>query len=283
MLARKSCYIACVTTFLMTRIAVPLTLPSSIPSLTQPATPSVSGVGLSILNESQPITCTRKQDWFSPRFNSDDCDSALLYLYMEEMYSVEWREKALEFLDAGATMQTKLQYQVTPMKFTFRRFSPINPFIEKSRHSILYYLRGTTLMLELWLIVLETCTIGIVMTGHFTRVQLPGVGKGERLLSDVGTWEEIWATAESVYNRCGKGVHRPGWSSTGKALTSYLLILKIFRENAADVRVFFAFATGDNNSIGVFFWSTDSQISKTVENERSFLQSGSSNSSVAVS
>ena len=108
-------HIACILMSAMTGIVFSINLPTN-PSLIQSANVS-SGTAL---NQSQPVVCTRKQDWYLPRFNRDDCNGTLLYLYIEEMYSLDWRGKWLEFLDAASAQTTKLQYQITPMKFIFR-------------------------------------------------------------------------------------------------------------------------------------------------------------------
>ena len=74
------------------------------------------------------------------------------------------------------------------------------------------------------------------MTGHLPRSELPGSGKNQRLLSDVGTWEEIYLAAESVYKRCVVGANRPGWISTGKTSFLHLLGLVSLRESPTDSR-----------------------------------------------
>ena len=108
----------------------------------------------------------------------------------------------------------------------------------------------------------ETCTIGVVMVGHLPKSQLPGAWRVQRLLSDVGTWEEVWTTAKLVYQRCVIGGNRPGWTTLGKHSFSLLLDPVSISETPNIENIF---DVGAQGGIGVFFWPTDSWISRAVE------------------
>ena len=95
--------------------ALDLPLPSSLLQTLNSSAPDLS----TALNVSSPNTCTKQPKWSFPQFDQEDCKSALLYMYLEEMDV--GGTKRLEFLDRTAQAKTHLQHQLTPRKYTFRK------------------------------------------------------------------------------------------------------------------------------------------------------------------
>ncbi len=91
---------------------IPLS-PSLLQTLNASAPYSPFGLNLSRSNK-----CTKKYEWSFPQFDNEDCKSALLYMYIQEM--TLGGAKRLEFLDREAKGATHLQKQNTPRKYTFR-------------------------------------------------------------------------------------------------------------------------------------------------------------------
>ena len=157
------------------------------------------------LNSTQAIRCTKKPTWMSPQFNKEDCNSALLYLYMEEMYDLGWMQTSFEFLDKRAAATTDLKKQWMPRKYVFRMFNLHGGEAASSIYGVVTANSTNS----------ESCAIGIAMTGAFPSKELP-YGRRVRLLSDVATWKYVYQSAEAVYRHCVERSDIPGWLSTGK-------------------------------------------------------------------
>lgn len=67
---------------------------------------------------SDPKKCTRNDTWFAPMFEEEDCESALLYLWLDELPT--GGTENMEFLDRRARPRyPNLEIQETPRKYTF--------------------------------------------------------------------------------------------------------------------------------------------------------------------
>ena len=65
--------------------------------------------------------CTEQSTWLSPVYTIEDCKSALLYFYFEELARGDKRR--MEFLDRDTPPITRWRPQRTPRKYTFRKLT----------------------------------------------------------------------------------------------------------------------------------------------------------------
>lgn len=101
------------------------------------------------------------------------------------------------------------------------------------------------------------------MRSYFKPGGLPG-GRSTRWLTDVATWQQVWDTAESVYQRCVEDEKIAGWESTGE---SEISSPSVYHLKSLTSHI------GTRNSIGVFIWSTGSLEDIEVEADNQFSAS----------
>lgn len=172
-------------------LSQPLILPAISQSLNQSSPQNFTSPNLS-----RPQKCTAKDDWFSPRFVEDDCRNALLFLWATELQTGSpYRQ---EFLARGAKKTTRYKAQQTPRKYIY------------SNYVFMRIVFPPTLNFPI-----DTCTLAIVMTNSFRIGDLPG-GYGKGSPTDVATWQDVWETAEFVYQQCVENEDLAGWESTGE-------------------------------------------------------------------
>ena len=101
-------------------------LPMSGEALDLPFTPSLfqpinSSLPYPTAGSNQNLSekCTQKYTWLTPGTLVEDCKSALLYFYMEEMYG--GGNKRLEFLDRDTKASRHYRRILTPRKYVFRK------------------------------------------------------------------------------------------------------------------------------------------------------------------
>lgn len=123
---------------------------------------------------------------------------------------------------------------------------------------------------------IDTCTIAIVMTNYFKPGELPG-GRTQRSRTDVATWQEVWDTAEFVYQQCVEQEEVAGWDATGEPWSPGKVGYRGDKTDEMDSDVLDA---GDKHGIGVFFWSTGSLEEITVESDYQFSASVPRNDSI---
>ena len=102
--------------------------PTMSEALSLPYTPSLllpineSALLLSTgLNKTSPDRCTQNGTWLTPNTLREDCKSALLYLYMEEMEDGGTRR--LEFLEGDTKPRSHNKRVITPRKYIYRTCS----------------------------------------------------------------------------------------------------------------------------------------------------------------
>jgi hypothetical protein len=110
------------------------------------------------------------------------------------------------------------------------------------------------------------------MKSYFKPGELPG-GRSTRSLTDVATWQQVWDTAEFVYQRCVENEKVAGWGSAGEPENSSLSVCRSKRLTSH---------IGVKNSIGVFIWSTGSLEDITVEADNQFSAGLPRNDSISI-
>ena len=148
--------------------------------------------------------CTGNLRWVSPGYDESDCQSALDYLFMEELS--DGGKQTLEFYDEGALPVFTVPKVVTPRKYVFSKCIAFT--IEISGAMTVFMTHS------IWI---ETCTIAILMLeSPLIKTQsLPGASTLKTFPVDIATWRQVWETATRVCRQCLLIRNKLGWDSTG--------------------------------------------------------------------
>ena len=110
------------------------------------------------------------------------------------------------------------------------------------------------------------CTVAIVLLNQLRLEDLPGQPPNRRIYDrSVTTFNKIFAAGQFVYEVCvlyGRprspewSNGSPGWNNAGKA----------FHDRSMNVRLLITISVGSRHSVGLFIWTTNSEMDIRISN-----------------